>query len=172
MAVYINGPSFSPWVVPGIIIFSHVCFNKLMKWCRKCIILCISLWLIIWGWWRISLTLPMWIPWDFMDYSLTWGLAESQRITNRGIWPVNNQIYQSRVTKNPCSSPTNIGHDPMRPMRDYSLSLEGNSLGAAPGWEILQLAWCLPTGACRPVFCGISERAKAAPGWNLRATRI
>ena len=35
-------------------------------------------------------------------------------ITNKSIWPVINQIRQSRVTKNSCSSPTDICHNPMR----------------------------------------------------------
>ena len=38
---------------------------------------------------------------------------------------------------------------------------------------VLQITWRLLIEECRPVFSGISERAsKAAPGWNLLATRI
>ena len=47
-------------------------------------------------------------------HSLPWDRDEYQWVTNRGIWPVKNQISQSRVTKNPCSSPADIRHDPMR----------------------------------------------------------
>ena len=47
-------------------------------------------------------------------YSLSWGRNGYQRVTNMGIWPVKNQIRQSRITKNPCSSPADIRHDPMR----------------------------------------------------------